>query len=221
MAGWSNGRVPGLGVLRMAVLVATLLAACSAAVTPHSPRGGPTMPPVASGPLPSSTAGAAQHPPATLPHRNTWAISPRPDVPKKKGQWYGGQTLMVDLISVPLVAVSGLGVAGYLVGAPLIHFAHDNPGRALGSIGLRIWLPVLGGLIGKSPSSGGGGILSVDDGALIGAGLGIVSAWLIDSLVLAYEDQPAPERASMSGIRINGGLSVTPEKSEVVFRAFF
>jgi hypothetical protein len=43
---------------------------------------------------------------------------------------------------------SGVFVAGYLLGGPLVHLANDHAGRAATSLGLRLGLPLLGLLVG-------------------------------------------------------------------------
>ena len=44
--------------------------------------------------------------------------------------------------------LAGLGVATFVLGAPAIHVAHARPDSAAISLGLRLALPVVGGLAG-------------------------------------------------------------------------
>jgi hypothetical protein len=62
-------------------------------------------------------------------------------------RWYGGPALMADIASpVLLLFAAGtnqadlglLVLAAYTFGAPINHLAHDHPGRALGSLALRV-----------------------------------------------------------------------------------
>ena len=79
--------------------------------------------------------------------------SPATPVP----EWYGWQILSADVAvagtwvaasatdSTPLIALRTL---GYLFSAPLSHAAHDRLGTGLGSLGLRVAAPLVGGLVG-------------------------------------------------------------------------
>jgi len=62
--------------------------------------------------------------------------------------WYGWQTLLVDLGSVLTIPLGGVGLAGYALGAPIVHLAHGQVGRGVGSLGLRLALPLVGGAVG-------------------------------------------------------------------------
>lgn len=116
-------------------------------------------------------------------------------------RWYGWQILMGDGVAVSLAALAGavrndagasaLGFASslaYLGASPLIHSSHGPSWRVLGSLGLRLGLPTAGLFIGfvaaRRCAFNSGGC----DGALVGAGLGILSAMAIDAALLAHED---------------------------------
>jgi hypothetical protein len=73
------------------------------------------------------------------------------------------------------------------------HFAHDNPGRGLGSLALRAGLPIAFGTIGyygEDCSGGGGYDLCGIVGLLAGGVLGIATAVVVDAAVLSYEEVP-------------------------------
>lgn len=131
----------------------------------------------------------------TLPAR---AQAPQPD-----GAWYGWQIALVDLaaagaivggvkvmsgkslddarrVSAPFLAVGAL---TYLIGGPVIHGLHHNPGAATRSLLLRIVLPVgLGTLGGLAGGQGVGAAV----GAVTGWGIGGATAMAID-WIAAFE----------------------------------
>ena len=93
-------------------------------------------------------------------------VRPEPvrDQPSAAGRthehWYGSHTLVADAIpaSLFLLAIpvdndseTGFWAAGALtfaVGAPSVHVAHGRPGAALGSLGLRLSVPIVGMFFG-------------------------------------------------------------------------
>lgn len=148
--------------------------------------------------------------------------------------WYGWQNLSLDggVIALALAAAavdssgsaSGpqnsaqamlLGAAlGYGAGGPAIHLIHHHPWQALGSLGLRGGLPVLGGAIGLAsatcPPPGGGDYGDCGLGQLIlGAAAGAVIAIAIDDGLLAWEkpsrDEVARARFGLSPVVSSDG----------------
>lgn len=120
--------------------------------------------------------------------------------------WYGWQNLLVDAaaLAVASVAVSGVdddsgGGAGvaflgiYLLGGPIVHFAHGQLESGLASFGLRSGLPSVGGMLGCAALSEVPVDLGCYVGVVLGVGLGILTAIIIDAAVLAYEEVPDAE----------------------------
>lgn len=166
------------------------------------------------------------------PAAPTAAESPASPLQKRThSHWYGWQTLMVDgvsLLVMPVVAAKAestsalyLVVGGYALGGPVVHLAHGEIGRAAGSLGLRVAMPFLGALAGVMVQGDCRGDFGCISGAIIGGGLGVVAAVVIDSAVLAYErveDEPAvaktpPKRSGvalspLAGPRKEGGFDV-------------
>lgn len=113
--------------------------------------------------------------------------------------WYGWQTLIADgasLIVVPLGAAAagspevaaGAFIGGYLLAAPIIHFAHGRPGIGAASLGLRLGMPLLGLAAGAlADDCGGGDFCAV--GPAIGMALGMLGAVALDASLLAYEKE--------------------------------
>lgn len=112
-----------------------------------------------------------------------------------KTRWYGWQTLLADA-STPLLAFAApeAMLGGYLLGAPIVHAAHERWGAAVLSLGLRVGLPLAGAALGsagancphKEYDSSWCGFAEV----LFGASLGIVAAIAIDAAALSYETVP-------------------------------
>ncbi len=157
------------------------------------------------------------------------ADSPVPPAPQarepsaQQGQrWYGWQTLTSDLASVGLLmggfqaadgyglfdggtppmanVMATLGAAGYLAGAPTLHFIHDRPARALGSFGLRVSLPILGGALGSGlatcpPPRGDYGNCGLAE-LIVGVSAGALAAIVLDGSLLAWEPARAASPAT-------------------------
>jgi len=115
---------------------------------------------------------------------------------------YRSQVLAVDVTSLVVTgaglagdAPAGifLGVTGLVIGSPIVHVAHGNEGRAAASLGLRVGLPVVGGVIGlgicgghdrdPEPASNRGLECLVSGG--VGFGIGAALALIVDYAVLA------------------------------------
>jgi hypothetical protein len=129
--------------------------------------------------------------------------------------WYGWQTLTSDAASISAVGtgikfetapLAYLGVAGYYLGAPIVHIAHGRVGVAFASLGLRLGLPSLGGAIGfatagpctESERRGFFGCAFHGwNEAAIGGLIGLGAAIAIDSALLAHGKRPVdPPRES-------------------------
>lgn len=134
-------------------------------------------------------------------------------------EWYGWQTLTTDAASVTFLV--GFGVASgrnndstaavfatacagaYFLGGPIVHAAHDNWGKAAGSLGLRVGAPFAGALLGLVlASAGDGGNDMAGAMSAVGAMLGIATAVTVDAAVLGYEtvhDEPVVMPAAGTG----------------------
>jgi hypothetical protein len=149
--------------------------------------------------------------------------------------WYGEQTLLVDGASLALgIAMVGAGadgegaavlVGGYLFGAPLVHLSHDHPGKAFGSLGLRLGLPLAGAALsclgggcdyrGEDTGAAVGGAILVVGGAVLGAAVAIT----IDSALIANEDVVSEAQRPAVGVRPQ--LSIGKQQTLVGMTGWF
>ena len=142
--------------------------------------------------LPPLSAEAAKTPKAVEASAESEeaAASAEPDEPQTESRWYGWQTLIVDGGSI-LTAPIGVGVVGYVIGAPIVHGVHGRWTTAAGSLGLRIALPLTGAMIGQAVLCEGsckGDFAGIP--LFIGGAVGVGTAIAIDAAVLAREDAP-------------------------------
>ncbi len=168
------------------------------------------MPPVVAAPPTSD-----EHPPPVEPHPLQREQFDERGQPPPQRRWYGWQTLLVDVpsLSIWIVAAEvhpsssalvGLGFAGFLFGAPIVHGAHGHWGKFGASIGMRagtILLGVIGAagcfeseafeVASSRPCPTGYAAL------LVVGSLGILAAVAVDAAALAREDVPPEHRSSI------------------------
>lgn len=112
--------------------------------------------------------------------------------------------------------VGVIGLATYVLGAPLVHLAHGRGTRALGSVALRVGLPLATvGVIAATRHPDCSASADVCDDADLGAlmiGLAgsLVAASVIDAVFLAEGDEPPPARswAPTLAPTTSGGLTL-------------
>jgi hypothetical protein len=95
------------------------------------------------------------------------------------------------LVAAAKTTDSGLmvaaGVTDYMIGPPIVHWAHGHVATGFGSLGLRTLPILLGGAVIAGGSKGD------IENALVGVwvvGIGAVAAVTIDAAVLAREEVP-------------------------------
>lgn len=121
--------------------------------------------------------------------------------------WYGWQNLIVDASVIGQLVLAtntneeelaGVGLVTYLVGSPIVHWAHGNVGAGFGSLGMRAaafsallvgTIACAGNALGGSSSDGGCVV------AFVGL-LGVPAAVAVDAAVLAYDEVPAENTSS-------------------------
>jgi hypothetical protein len=157
------------------------------------------------------------------------ASTPASSAPETR--WYGWQTILVDIGSVGLGVAVGraagtgaglaVGLTGYAIGAPIVHLAHGEGGDAGVSVGLRLGLPLVAGLIGYGIGAAsfqgcapGQWFCSRDwsagIGAFLGADVGALGAVILDWSLLGHE-HVASEAASSQGVHWSPLVAVTPK----------
>jgi hypothetical protein len=208
------------------------------------PRGNSSPPGVSAAPL--STDADPTQPPRAVPARLS-AFEPQGRV------WYGWQTLATDLaaVSIAYLALSeqqpvasspasapedrsgpsaasllaGLGAATFVLGAPAIHLVHGRPDSAAISLGLRLGLPVVGGLAGFGLAGGNCPATTDSDCAknspvlliAVGAIVGLITASAIDASQLAYE-KPKPKAGPIAQLGYSPVLSA--DRKQAGLRVF-
>jgi hypothetical protein len=141
--------------------------------------------------------------------------------------WYGWQNLAVIGASVAL-AVGGstagspeaaipIGLAGFYLGPPIVHWSHGNNGTGVASLGLGVGGGLVAGLVGAALNPGDDcpserdnqfPTYCVNTAPLVGLVYGVAAAGLVYSVVdvaaLAWEDVPAgsPEKTNATSYRI-------------------
>lgn len=182
-------------------------------------------------PLPVPAPAPPASPSAATPIEMTNdAVTPDSETAAKSGEtrWYGWQNMLVDggtiALSVALLTSDNREVveraplvflAGYALGSPSVHWAHENVGKGFASLGIRVGAPLVGGLAGCAldDSNGDFGCLG---GVVIGAAAMSIAGIVVDYAVLAYDDAP-PKRMEneAKGPRVTPTLGVVPEKRGV------
>ena len=163
--------------------------------------------------------GVARAQPASAPPPGA-VPAPPPAGAETVTRSYGLQILAVDaaVVAGSIAAESGeVLVGGYLLGGPLVHAANGNGGRVLASVGLRIALPLGGGLVGAAIGESRCA-RSEDPEFLCGLGevaggllVGMAAATIVDSAVLARKQVEVPGAAPPAGLVRVGGVSATPD----------
>ena len=113
------------------------------------------------------------------------------DVPRKKTstsvkrEWYGYKIWLAELGNLIFPGIT------YLIGGPIVHFMEREVKKGFASLGLRVFLPIIGGFVLYQLC------LDCDTdgmarlGAVVGGGLlGILGAVVIDASILAYKEVP-------------------------------
>ena len=125
-----------------------------------------------------------------------------------ESRWYGWQILIVDGASIVTMPIL-VGLAGYVLGGPIVHAAHDRWGIGALSLGARLAGPTVGILaMGGADCKGDFCGLGLLVGAAVGAGVAVA----VDVALLAREDVPvtrSPERAAAPIFSIKP--SIAPE----------
>jgi len=187
------------------VLFAVPAHAQSKAEFPALPAAEPAQPaPPAVTTAPSVNSGPRRAEAMPLP-----PAKPPESGPSERTRWYGLEILTADAGAFALLAGAALAadhsdglaealavgsLATYVVGGPMVHALHGNVGRALGSGALRAGAPIVGAFLGAASEDCSGGDFCGIEGGVIGFAVGVGTAIIIDSALIAHEtveDEPA------------------------------
>jgi hypothetical protein len=162
---------------------------------------------------------------------------PPPPAPPVK-RWYGYQIMLTDLASIVCLASSRdtqyFGAMGFLAVPAVIHGVHHNTSMAIASPLLRVGLPIAGMLIGVSSencphntSSDDGDVCGLG-GALLGLGIGLLTAMIVDYSQATSEEVPRfgaippTVRRRPSGVTLAGaGVAPTANGATLVLGGAF
>lgn len=155
----------------------------------------------------SSTAAAGTETPAD---------TPAPAV------WYGYKLLLADALSIGVIAagastgagaaLAAPGIGGAFLAAPIVHLTEGQRGRALGSLALRLLVPLGVGVIAaetqerrSSECNCMGGVFAFAGGMVLGLG----AAMLLDAALLGWRPVGDVERAKTARAR-SSSLALVP-----------
>jgi len=176
-------------------------------------------------------------PAARATANDTAPCVPQPTAAVAAADWYGWQSLASDAGAVALFTTAGLlsnaadhgahdrtaaattfwlGLGTYALGGPIVHLAHDRPAAMVRSLAMRLLLPVGGGIAALpaarilcSSDDGEDGLACLAGTFVVGAGLGLIAAAVLDAALLARvprADGPgAAERTSLVVFPSHGG----------------
>lgn len=137
-----------------------------------------------------ATTVAHAEPPGLVAPRDT------PSEPTPVVDSYRLETFAVDATAVALIAASGknstvtvLGLSTYVLGAPILHGVHGRGGSAVASIGLRVGIPIVTGMVGSALLSSSDHEEGAIAGAVLGGLAGMIAASTIDIAVLSKGDE--------------------------------
>jgi hypothetical protein len=212
----------------LAIAAALVPGVATNALAQAAPAQRPPTLPSALPPLPPPAAEPPSAPPPPVPPDTTVGASPEvrpPEAPpppappvsrvEPERRWYGWQIMLTDgaaLVSVSAAAHGSgwgdLALALYLVGGPVVHFAHENVAKGGASLALRVVAPLGGALLGGLAGAVLGGTDNscgnyfCPSGAEIGVGagivLGVLAASIIDVAALAYDTDPESRTHSVT-----------------------
>lgn len=210
--------------MRLLWIVGCAAAISAARPQPAAVQAAPPLPPGVA--APTSAAAAAEPVPALAPPGMApvqTASGSTSDVDSYRWQIAVADAASVALLLSSTHGYSTVGAWACLLGGPAIHLANHEGGRAGASLGLRFGLPALGALSGIAIASANANHgCSRDDqgrcdlfdrqlvGAVLGAGLGMLGAMIIDTTLLARPRVRHPPRAAVSWAP---GVSFTSQRA--------
>lgn len=179
------------------------------ATLPEPPAAPPDAVPAdtLSGPAAAKADVITQRKPAATARDDETDVDDGADEITERRRWYGWQTLIADGLSLSTIVLGAsiddgtsrgpdsastsllwIGFLGYEAAPAVVHAGHRNPGRAFGSMGIRLGMPLAGAFLGASLASDCDSNLCEAGGAGIGVLLGMAGAIAVDAAVFSYDD---------------------------------
>jgi len=122
--------------------------------------------------------------------------------PAETSSWYGYQTLATDVAALGLAlatdddAMLFTAIGLYALGAPAVHALHRRPLAAVGSVALRVGLPLVLSAVAAGMADCSKPVVNDENcdfgPRIIGLGLGVLTAVLADSIAVAWEPKGPP-----------------------------
>jgi hypothetical protein len=188
-------------------------------------------------PPPKQESGADAGQPPITPFLDSAPIPPDPAT--QPSWWYGAKIIAADLGTLTCFALSQNGICAipYFFAGAAIHAVHGRSGRAWISVGVRVYAPVIGGLVGsiiggcpmspQEPSRPSRAPQTEDDmsyigignlhfphfpvpcdGMIVGALVGVAASMVLDA-AQAFTPPPAP----VAEPRARGAVRLAPRLS--------
>ncbi len=175
----------------------------------------PPPPPASYQPAPPTPWGYGAYPPPIPYPANIRSGS------RLESRWYGWQTLLAD--GSALLLASEASVPVYVLGGPVIHWAHGNGWRGVGSLSLRVGAPVVFAAALVSTCDGGGEYGCLGE-AILGVVFGVVTAVAVDAAVLARDTVVVEEddvSFTVGPARVTPAVSFTDSQGKVLLAGTF
>jgi len=155
-------------------------------------------------PRPTLALEVVERAPALSPPSLTPAVAMNVDERTPTSTWYGWQILLADGAALGLAAASQNGdlALSWVVTGTVIHGAHGNVGRAVGSLALRGLTPIAGAYLGYALETADGchSEFCGHGGASLGGLAGVVTAEIVDVALAKDVEVPAATRHDRVGL---------------------
>jgi hypothetical protein len=212
--------------MRIAWFLGCLVMVSTASAQPAPPDGAPPAeaapapvpPPEAAPPVRAAAPPSPELSPPSLTapvSAGPGATAPASEQAEPERESYGWQIAIADVAATVLLLESdhsrgsaNAGLAVYALGGPIVHLAHDQGGRALASVALRVGLPLASAWLWGGHCSSSDDDCDSEGAVAIGVILGVVTAMVIDATALSH-----PVKATKpAGATWAPQLTATPQR---------
>ncbi len=135
-------------------------------------------------------------------------------------RWYGWQTLLTDGAAILTIGeVPALSIGTYLLGGPVVHWAHGNVEKGFLSLGIRTAPTLL--IYGALSSYDGGSVDNCVSLAVVGV-LGVLASIAVDSAAIARDKVPVESPSlALGGVRLIPSVAATGKQTSFVLGGTF